>query len=168
MIIKKDVHQFIKTDCEAGIGSAGIIGDRILMITQGSSTAAPANDGQQITSKEPTETDAIIASLKVTADNAEIISSQMAEIVSNINGGKGTLGRLIQDPTMAENVNQTIVNLKKSSKGLNENMNAAKDNFLLRGYFKKKEKAEQKAEQKAKDSTEQKAEEQKENEKKKK
>ena len=54
------------------------------------------------------------------------------------------LGRLIQDSTIAENINQTIVNLKKSSKGLDENMNAAKENFLLRGYFKRKEKAAEK------------------------
>ena len=49
------------------------------------------------------------------------------------------------DSTIAQNFNQTMVNLKKSSKGLNENMNAAKDNFLLRGYFKKKAKAAEKA-----------------------
>jgi len=86
------------------------------MITQGSSTAAPANDGQQITSKEPTETDAIIASLKVTADNAEIISSQMAEIVSNINGGKGTLGRLIQDRPWPKMSTKPLLTLKKQQR----------------------------------------------------
>ena len=158
MLIKKNVQQFIKTDCEAGIGSAGIIGDRILIITQGSSDAPLAKDGQQIVSKEPVETDAIMASLKVTADNAAIVSDQLAEIMTKVNSGTGTLGRLIQDSTMAENVNQTIVNLKKSSKGLDENMNAAKDNFLLRGYFKKKEKAAQKVKD---DAVEKKADEQK-------
>jgi phospholipid/cholesterol/gamma-HCH transport system substrate-binding protein len=158
MLIKRNVQQFIKTDCEAGIGSAGIIGDRILIITQGSIDAPVAKDGQHIASKEPVETDAIMASLKVTADNAAIISDQLAEIITKVNSGTGTLGRLIQDSIMAENVNQTIVNLKKSSKGLDENMNAAKDNFLLRGYFKKKEKAAQKVKD---DAIEKKADEQK-------
>ena len=37
-------------------------------------------------------------------------------------------------------------NIKKSSKGLDENMEAAKSNFLLRGYFKKKEKETEKNE----------------------
>jgi phospholipid/cholesterol/gamma-HCH transport system substrate-binding protein len=37
-----------------------------------------------------------------------------------------------------------MVNLKNSSKGLDENMNAAKENFLLKGYFKRKEKAAEK------------------------
>ena len=154
MSIKKEVQKFIKTDSEVAIGSEGLIGDRLLIITQGSANAPLASEGQQLASKEPVETDAIMASLQVTAGNVEIISLQLAEIMMKINGGNGTLGRLIQDTTIAENLNQTIVNLKKSSKGLGENMEAAKHNFLFRGYFKKKEKAaEQKAEEK-KDSDE--------------
>ncbi len=67
MLIQKNVQKFIKEDCEAAIGSAGLIGDRILIITQGSSDASLAKDGQQILSKEPVEPDAIMASLQVTA-----------------------------------------------------------------------------------------------------
>ena len=65
-------------------------------------------------------------------------------ILGKINKGEGTLGRLIQDKTMANNIDKTLLNLKESSKGLNENMEAAKHNFLLRGYFKKKEDAKKK------------------------
>jgi phospholipid/cholesterol/gamma-HCH transport system substrate-binding protein len=36
------------------------------------------------------------------------------------------------------------MNLRKSSKGLDENMNAAKENFLFRGYYKRREKAAEK------------------------
>jgi phospholipid/cholesterol/gamma-HCH transport system substrate-binding protein len=79
-----------------------------------------------------------MASLQVTADNVVIISDQLAEIMVKLNSGNGTLGRLIQDSTIAENIDQTIENLKKSSKGLDENMNAAKENFLLKGYFRRK------------------------------
>jgi phospholipid/cholesterol/gamma-HCH transport system substrate-binding protein len=141
MLIKKSVRRFIKADCEAGIGSSGIIGDRILIITQGSNDAPLPEDGQHIASKEPVETDAIMASVKVTADNAAIISNQLAQILGKVYRGNGTLGRLLRDSTMAEDINQTIVSLKKSSKGLDENMNAAKDNFLLKGYFDKEKKA---------------------------
>jgi phospholipid/cholesterol/gamma-HCH transport system substrate-binding protein len=141
MLIKKEVQQFIKEDCEAAIGSEGIIGDRILVITQGSSDAPMVKDGQQLVSTEPVETDAIMANLNVSSWNAGIITEQLAEIMTKINSGNGTLGRLIQDSTIAENINATIVNLKKSSKGLDENMEAAKHNFLLKGFFNKKEKA---------------------------
>jgi len=141
MLIKKDVWQFIKSDCEVSIGSEGIIGDKLIVITQGSSDTPLAKDGQNLASKEPVETDAIIASLQVTAANVEVVTQQLAEIMIKVNSGKGTLGRLIQDETIAENLNQTIKNLKKSSRGLDENMTAAKDNFLFKGYFDRKAKA---------------------------
>ena len=149
MLIKRSVQQFIKNDCEAGIGSAGIIGDRILIITQGSEGNPIVKEGAYIRSKEPVESDAIMASMQITADNAAIISYQLADIMININSGKGTLGRLIQDSTIAENIDRTIINLKNSSKGLNENMNAAKENFLLKGYFNRKAKAAEKAAEKS-------------------
>ncbi len=163
MLVKKEINQFIKSDCEVAIGSEGIIGDRLLVITQGTNDASIAKEGQELLSNEPVETDAIMASLEVTAGNAEIVSHQLAEIMLKINSGNGTLGRLIQDSTIAENINQTIVNLKKSSKGLDENMNAAKENFLLKGYFTKKERAaaKLKAEQQKKEEEKKKNEEEK-------
>jgi len=164
MLIKKNVRQFIKSDCEVAIGSEGLIGDRLLVITQGSTDAALAEEGQQLMSTEPVEMDAIMLSLKVTANNAVIISDQMAEIMLKVNSGTGTLGRLLRDSSIARNLNQTMENLKRSSRGLDENMNAAKDNFLLRGYFNKKQKAADKA---SADSAKKKLEEQKAIEKKK-
>lgn len=145
MLIRKEVKKFIKSDSEVAIGSEGLIGDRLLIISQGSFDAPLARVGQELYSVEPVETDAIMLSLAVTADNAEIITQELAEIMTKINSGSGTLGRLIQDTTIARNLNQTIINLKKSSKGLDENMNAAKHNFLLRGYFNKKARAAEKA-----------------------
>ena len=156
MTIKKEIQQFIRSDSQVSIGSEGLIGDKLLVISQGSADSPLAVSGAHLSSSEPVETDAIIESLQVTAENAEVISFQLAEIMTKINGGEGTLGRLIQDTTIAKNLDETIVNLKKSSKGLNENMNAAKHNFLFRGYFKKKEKAaEEKAEEKMQDEKQQ-------------
>lgn len=149
MLIKKDVQRFIKSDSQAGIGSEGIIGDKIITISQGNS-AVSVKDNQKIASSEPIETDAIMKSLEITANNAAIATDGIAMIVTKINKGEGTLGRLIQDKGMANNIDQTINNLNKSSKGLNENMEAAKHNFLLRPYFKKKEKAAEKAAEEAK------------------
>ncbi len=132
MLIRKNVQQFIKTDSRAGIGSSGIIGDRLIIISQGSDEAPIIENKQYIFSTEPIETDDIMASLQITAD-------QLAEIMIKINSGQGTIGRLIQDTEIASNIDDIISNLKSSSKGLDENLNAAKENFLFKGYFKRKE-----------------------------
>jgi len=143
MLIRQNVQEFIKSDSQASIGSEGIIGDRLIIISQGSSDAPVIRNGQQISSVEPIETDEIMAGLNVSVVNAAIITNELAEIMMKINSGEGTIGRLLQDSTIAENLNMTILNLRKSSKGLDENMNAAKENIFLKGYFKRKAKAEE-------------------------
>lgn len=148
MIIEKKIQPFIKTDSEVTIGSEGIIGDKVLNITQGSSNVSSVKEKQFLVSVEPVELDAIMASLEVTALNAEVISNQLAQIMININKGKGLIGMLIKDTTIAENIDQTIINLKDSSKGLDENMDAVKSSWLLRGYYKRKARKEARKEAK--------------------
>ncbi len=149
MLIRQDVKPFIKEDARAGIGSEGIIGDKVLVLSQGNAPHE-IKPNQLITSTEPTNMDAVMRSLSVTADNAAVASEEMAEILLKINRGDGTLGRLIQDKEIAENLDKTMENLKNSSKGLEQNMEAAKHNFLLRGYFRKKEKEKREKEEAAK------------------
>jgi len=130
LLIRKNVQQFIKADSQAGIGSEGIIGDRVLIITQGSNDAPTVQDGQHILSKEPIETDAVMASLQTSAANAEIITLQLSQIMLNVNSGEGALGRMINDPTIADNITQTIENFKKSSEGFDETIEATKENVF--------------------------------------
>ncbi|MBE0662422.1 MAG: MCE family protein [Bacteroidales bacterium] len=130
MIVRREIQQFIKADSEVAIGSEGLIGDRLLIITQGSSDAPIVAEGQELTSKEPIETDAIIASLAVTSGNVEVITKQLAEIMIGINKGEGTLGLLLQDTATAKNIDQTIANFKKSSEGLDQTIEITKDNVF--------------------------------------
>lgn len=149
LLIKNDVKKFIHTDSKAGIGSEGIIGDKIIVLSQGSASTQIVKESQYIQSIEPIETDAIMRSLETTAGNAAIASSEITDIMIKINSGEGTLGRLIQDDKMASNIDQTLSNLNSGSKKLDENMEAAKHNFLLKGYFNKKKKAEEKKKKEA-------------------
>jgi len=129
MMIRKEIKQFIKSDCKVSVGSEGLIGDRLLIISQGSADAPLAEDDKLLSSTEPVETDAIIASLQVSAVHAEVITQQLAEVMLKINSGRGTLGRLIHDTIIAENINQTIVNFQNSSSELKETMIATKNDI---------------------------------------
>ena len=154
MLLKKEVQKFIRSDSKAGIGSEGIIGDKLIVISQGNPKSALAKDGQLILSQEPIETDAIMRSLETTVGNASVATSEIGEILQKINRGDGTLGRLIQDKSMANNLDKTLVNLKNSTKSLDENMEAAKSNFLLKGYFNKKKRAAEKKKKEAEKTAE--------------
>ncbi|KAF0132234.1 MAG: putative ABC transport system substrate-binding protein [Bacteroidetes bacterium] len=129
MILQRSVQQFIRTDCMVLIGSDGIIGDRVLVITQSTTASPEVIGGQSLKSVEPTETDAIIVSLSISAKHVEVITDELAQIMTNINQGNGTLGRLIQDSTIAQDINETIINFKKSSAGVVENMDVIMKSF---------------------------------------
>lgn len=153
-VMDMDVKKFIKTDSKASIASEGVIGNKILIISQGNTKLPEIKDGATIASFEPVEFDDILTSIKVTADNAEIITGELALLLNNINNGEGTIGKLMNDEQMAKDLDKTMENLRNSSKGLSENMEAAKSNFLLRGYFKKKEKEKEKEAERLKKETE--------------
>ena len=144
MILKKDIQKFIRADSKAGIGSEGIIGDKLVVISQGNPKSKLVKSGQFIQAVEPIETDAIMRSLETTAGNAAVASQEIGEILIKINNGEGTLGRLMNDEGMANNIDKTLLNLKNGSKKLDENMEAAKSNFLLKGFFNKKKRAAEK------------------------
>lgn len=118
LLIKRDVWQFIKSDCKVTLGSDGIIGDRLVVILPGSALAPLANEGQVLESIQPIESTAIMARLDATTANVEDISKQISDISGNINSGDGTLNSLIRDPILAENFKQSIANLNTFTRGL--------------------------------------------------
>jgi len=138
MIIQKDIQKFIRRDARASIGSDGLMGDKVIVINAGTPASPLVADGDSLGSRQPIETDAIMSSLKISADNAAIITSNLADISRRITQGRGSLGKLLHDTTLSSNISATVKNLRHGSEGLNENMEAAKHSFLLRGFFKKK------------------------------
>lgn len=149
MIIDEKTHKFIRKNAKAFIGSEGLMGNKIINITHGTPDQLPIENNGSIQTGQPLDTDEIMNKLAKTADNVEGISGDLANIMHNISSGKGTVGRLFMDSTLAMTLNQTFVNLKRGTKGFEENMDAAKSSFLLRGHFKKKDRKE--AEKKEKD-----------------
>ena len=83
-------------------------------------------------------------SIKKMVINLENSSNEFSKFTVKMNNGKGALSKLVSDEKMGLMIDSTMTNVKTGTKGLNEVIEAAKHNFLLRGYFNKKKKAEDK------------------------
>lgn len=147
MNIDNKSKKFIKKDAKAIIGSDGLMGNKIVVITPGAGASKEIEDHDVIATQKPITMDDILAKIKVTSDNAADITTDLATVMRNIKQGKGTIGKLFIDTSMARNIDQTIVNIKQGTGGLKQTMEAANHNFLLRGYFKRKERKEQRKKQ---------------------
>jgi phospholipid/cholesterol/gamma-HCH transport system substrate-binding protein len=149
LTIQEEVQKYIKTDAKASIGSDGLVGDKVLTISPGTSSNKIIKDNAFIQSTNPIEMNDLMKSVKTSVDNAEIITGELAQFTYNMNHGKGTLSKLMNDDQFAKRLDATMANLQTGSKGLSENMEAAKHNFLFKGYFNKKEKEEAKKKEEA-------------------
>jgi phospholipid/cholesterol/gamma-HCH transport system substrate-binding protein len=83
-------------------------------------------------------------SIKNMVANLENSSNEFKKFTIKMNDGKGALSKLVSDEKMGRMIDSTLTNVKTGTEGLNEVIEAAKHNFLLRGYFNKKKKAEDK------------------------
>lgn len=115
MIIREEVHQYIKTDAWASIGSDGLMGDKVLTISPKNSLAQVVKDGGMIASNEAVGMEDLIAGLKKSVDNAQIITKQLSEFSYKINNGKGALSKVLTDENFANSIDVTMKNLKVSS-----------------------------------------------------
>ncbi|OYU79751.1 MAG: organic solvent ABC transporter substrate-binding protein [Flavobacterium sp. BFFFF1] len=80
-------------------------------------------------------------SIKKTLSGFEKSAADINVFTASLNNGKGIVSRLFTDETWATSLDSTMINLQTGTKKLNELEEAAKHNFLLRGYFRKQEKA---------------------------
>ena len=82
----------------------------------------------------------IILNLEQSSDEMEKVITNLDATITNIKEGKGALNYLSNDPKLVQQIDSTMHNLNQASIKLNEDLEAMKHSFLLRGYFKKLEK----------------------------
>jgi phospholipid/cholesterol/gamma-HCH transport system substrate-binding protein len=148
LTLNSSVKKFIKKDSKMSIGSDGLMGDKLVVIAPGGITSQEEiQDGGQLTSVNPFDVDKIIAKLTGIADNAGTLIQNLSDITGKVNSGKGSLGRLLNNDRMANDLDatvkqaqSTIKNVHQTSTTLNADLTAAQHNFLLKGFFNKKKK----------------------------
>jgi len=151
LTLNDNVKKFIKKDAKLNIGSDGLMGDKLVVIAPGGGSSNElVKGGEQLATVNPLDVDKIINKFTRIADNAGDLVEGLASIINKVNSGKGSIGRLLNNDKMARNMESTvkqaqttIATVHKTTGTLNEDLKAAQSNFLLKGFFKKKEKAKQ-------------------------
>lgn len=95
--INKDLHQFIRLDSEASIETEGLVGSKIVSISPGSPEMAVVSNNGVIASKRPINFTAIIEESQGVIAYLKVLTSNLAEIVSKVNQGEGTIGKIVND-----------------------------------------------------------------------
>jgi phospholipid/cholesterol/gamma-HCH transport system substrate-binding protein len=146
----KSTHEIIKRDSVATIETEGLLGNQFVAISFGSAGSGDVRDGDTLASEAPLEmadlfqkTSDILDSSQQARKNATQATANLDSISAKIDRGQGTAGALVNDKALYANLEQTtaamrdtMVQAQAGVTDFQENMEAMKHNFFLRGYFK--------------------------------
>jgi len=123
MAINKKMKAHIRSNAVATIGSDGLVGSMLVNIVPGKEQASLIEDGARLKSYSKISSQDMLNTLSVTNENAALLTSDLLKITQSLTEGKGTLGHLLNDTVMANDLKQTITNLKLSSNRVNTTLN---------------------------------------------
>jgi len=145
MNLDKSTHEIIKQDSVASIETEGALGNKFVAISFGSAGQAEVKSGDTIRSLTPLMMADMLKKAAGILDNSQEVTAHLNSVSAKIDSGQGTVGALVNDKQLYNNLEQTTAALHETMTraqagvtDFQENMEALKHNFLLRGYFKKR------------------------------
>jgi len=135
MKMKNTTRNVVKKDSVAAIRSEGLVGDKYVEVSFGSENAPNVDNDDLIQGEAPLEfsdllkkTNGLLDSAGGAMQDIGSTAEDLKAISSKINHGTGTMGALVNDKSVYQRINA-------GAAALQEDMEALKHNFLLRGFF---------------------------------
>lgn len=115
MNIEQSSQQYIRKDASATISSDGLIGNKIVVISGGTTSHPEVADGDRIKTSAALSSDQIMSTLQENNNNLLRVTNDFKELVGNLRRGKGTVGAVLTDSIVADNFKRAMRNLERAS-----------------------------------------------------
>lgn len=123
MTIQEKDSQFIRKNVIATLGSDGLIGNSIISLVGGSADFPKIETNDIIKSGPSGGMDHMVELIQDNGENLTNITQNLARISQDLADGKGTMGALISDSKMSQDIKESIASLREVMNGTNLAMN---------------------------------------------
>ena len=115
--IEEKAQPHIRKDSKARISTDGLVGNKIVIIDGGSDGAQPIANNDRLNAEHQAGTQEMFATLQASGSNLLEITGNLKAISKKISDGQGTLGQLINDPAIANEMKSSIEHLRTAAAG---------------------------------------------------
>ena len=150
MEMDESTRKIIRQDSVASIQTEGLLGNQYVAVSFGSPDKPEVKNGDTLASIPPLEMAALLDKAngllgqgQAAMANITQVAEHLKSVSAKIDNGNGTVGALVNDKALYENLDQTasgartaVASAGVGIKDFQDNMEALKHNFLLKGYFK--------------------------------
>jgi phospholipid/cholesterol/gamma-HCH transport system substrate-binding protein len=129
----------LRRDSVTSLDTAGVLGETYLDIDSSQAIGPPAQDGDVLPTQVHPDFNEVVRSSQSTLQNMDALLKRADRILAFAESGKGSLGKLIYDPTLYDRLSQTVKEFQgivdeiakgQGSLGQLINSNAAYDKFV--------------------------------------
>jgi len=106
--LNKSYHDMIRTDSVATIGTVGVLGDQQVEFTRGSSSKPAIEDGGMLQGMDAGDIKQIISNTNDVVANLGVMTSKIGALIDNVNNGKGTAGKFLNDNAVYDKLAATV------------------------------------------------------------
>ncbi len=107
--------QYIRKDSKVKIGADGLIGNKILVIYGGTSRSPEVEEGDTLSVEKTFSSEDMINTLQENNKNVLEITNDFKSISKKMANGEGTIGKLLNDKSIYDNINSATNSLQNAS-----------------------------------------------------
>jgi len=119
MKISPHFHSDIRKDSVVSMQTTGVLGDTVVDITSMHATGPEVQNGDELPTRDVPSIQDVIASSQDTVKSLNQIMPKLNDIMTNLDNGKGTAGKFINDPELYNRAVTTVDQLQTLATNLN-------------------------------------------------
>jgi phospholipid/cholesterol/gamma-HCH transport system substrate-binding protein len=106
--IARDYQEEIRADSKASVETVGLLGDSYVQITRGTLGQEAIAEGGSVQTAEKADIAAVVQNTNEVILNLSNLSAKLNEITTQIQAGKGSMGKLIYEEALYKKMDSTI------------------------------------------------------------
>ena len=115
--IDKNAQPHIRKDCKARISTDGLVGNKIVVIEGGSDASPAVANNDSLHSEQLAGTQELMTTLQASNSNLLEITGNLKTVSRRLTESQGTLGKLINDPAIADELRASMAHLRNAAAG---------------------------------------------------
>ncbi len=120
MKVSKQYASDVREDSKTSLDTIGVLGDTVVNIDSKRAIGPRVKDNDELGTNESPNLSDVIKSSQGTIEQVNTILAKLDSLVDSLNTGKGSVGQLINDPTLYNRANETVNQLAKLSTNLSQ------------------------------------------------
>ena len=119
MKITTKYQDIMKKDCVASLNTAGVLGEVFVDIDCRQAAGTALQTGDVLPTKEVPQLQDVVKATQGTIENVNVLLNRVDDIISHIQNGEGSIGKIIYDPSLYNRADDTLKQLQSITQQIN-------------------------------------------------